>query len=197
MREKVPVYILSGGKSTRFGKDKATAIYKGIPLILHIAKSIQPIAETITIVADRPKKYDNLGLRTIGDTIKWKGPIGGLQAAIMDYNHDGWFFLTSCDLLGIRLKWLQELLLVPRDNACIIAYKSNIWEPLFTLYHTSVINVVNHTLSVEGAALWKIFENVTCINLPYPDDWNSSLNINTQKDLEYYKSSLYRKQDTS
>ncbi len=183
---KIPVYILSGGKSTRFGKDKATVIYKGIPLILHIVKSIQPIASTITIVADKPGKYEYLGLRTIGDTIKWKGPIGGLQAAILDRNHEGWFFLTSCDLMGIRLRWLQNLLLVHRDNADIIAYKSDIWEPLFTLYHTSIINIVNHTLSMEGEALWKIFEQVTCISLPYPDDWNRSININTQKDLENF-----------
>ena len=56
MTELVPAYILSGGRSSRFGSDKARALAAGKPLILHAADTVAPVAASITVVADRPDK---------------------------------------------------------------------------------------------------------------------------------------------
>ena len=186
MIEKVPVYILSGGKSLRFGNDKAIALYNERPLILHVAQSVKPIAESITVVADISGKYDHLGLRTIEDNVQGLGPAGGLQSAILDMDGEGWLFLTSCDLLGIKPEWINKLLKVPRDNAQIIAFHAKIWETLFALYHTSVINEINKIISKGNSAIWRIYKHVKSIAVPYPDNWCESRNINTPSDLLNY-----------
>ena len=65
--EKVPVYILAGGKSSRFGQDKARVQLHGQPLLLHTARMVQAFASSITVVANAVDKYADLGLRTIAD----------------------------------------------------------------------------------------------------------------------------------
>ncbi|MDY6933704.1 MAG: molybdenum cofactor guanylyltransferase [Spirochaetota bacterium] len=188
MLEKVPVYILSGGKSSRFGEDKAKVIYNNNPLIVHIAHSVETIAKKITVVADKADKYDYLGLRTIEDEIKDLGPISGLHRAISDMEEEGWLFLTSCDLLGIRDEWLNMLISAPRGEYQIVAFRGEFWETLFTLYHISVFNAVNDVISKGKYALWRIFNYVDCLALSYPDNWNESMNINRPTDLRKFGS---------
>jgi molybdopterin-guanine dinucleotide biosynthesis protein A len=183
---RVPVYILSGGKSSRFGKDKARALYRGIPILLHIARSFEPFAKNITIVADRIGKYDDLGFRTIIDKTKGLGPIGGLQAAVSDLNDDRWLFLSSCDLLGIKPKWLQILLSGRTGRAQAVAFKGKLWEPMPALYHTSAREVVDRVIIKPQNALWQLFEEIETVSMDYPDDWEKSININTKSDLECF-----------
>ncbi len=55
------VYILAGGKSRRFGSDKARAEAKGVAVIVRVAEALASIAGTVTVVADRAGRYDDLG----------------------------------------------------------------------------------------------------------------------------------------
>ena len=80
----IPIYILAGGKSSRFGNphdDKALAEINNTPLILRLAEQLQPIANPLTIVADRADKYQHLGLNTIADHQPGLGPLAGLHRA--------------------------------------------------------------------------------------------------------------------
>jgi len=185
--KRVPVYILAGGKSSRFGKDKALASISGQPMLCHISQSIEPIARSITVVADKPGKYDHLNMRTIGDRNTDLGPIGGLQAALADRSSDGWLFLMSCDLLGVRSHWINLLLEAPREKAQVVAFReANRWEPLFTLYHTSICPNVDGLIAGESYPLWRVLTEVNAVALPYPADWNNARNINTPSDLDFF-----------
>ena len=50
--EKVPVYILAGGRSSRFGHDKAMARLAGVPLLSRVGTLAAPFASRITVVAE-------------------------------------------------------------------------------------------------------------------------------------------------
>ena len=106
---KLPVYILAGGRSSRFGQDKARAIVDGNPLIIQVATSLQQISSRTKVIADSKDKYNDLGLDTIADDIPGKGPISGLHKAINDLqanDGDSWFLLAACDLVQIKSTWI-------------------------------------------------------------------------------------------
>ena len=63
----LPVYILAGGKSSRLGRDKAMVEIGGEPLLVRVIRSLEPVAASVTVVADRLGKYRNLGIETIAD----------------------------------------------------------------------------------------------------------------------------------
>jgi molybdopterin-guanine dinucleotide biosynthesis protein A len=85
----VGAYILAGGKSRRFGSDKALAMVEGRPLIARLADRVRPHVARVTVVAERVDKYAHLGLRTIGDVVAGLGPLGGLRTALEDMEGAG------------------------------------------------------------------------------------------------------------
>ncbi|GAB4297846.1 MAG: molybdenum cofactor guanylyltransferase MobA [Myxococcota bacterium] len=181
---KLPVYILAGGKSSRFGKDKARAELNGEPLIVHTARSVASVATSISLVADKEGKYDDLGFRTIGDIKPGLGPLGGLQTALADLK-TGWLLLTSCDLIGIQTPWLETLLSAPRDGAKIVAFRGGEeWQPIPALYNAAIKSTIDANIEKSLLSLKRLLDTVEINPLPLPKDWFKAANINTPSDLK-------------
>ena len=182
--DKVPVYILAGGKSSRFGSDKARVPVEGEPLIVHVVREVTPISSSMTVVAEVADKYADLGLRTIQDVAPGLGPMGGLQTALDDLECEEWLLLLSCDLIGIRLEWIELLIQNRNSNFEATLYRGKKWQPFLALYHRSIKEGLVTQISDGNLTLWKLFERCPVITLPCPPDWNQLRNVNTQSDLE-------------
>jgi len=193
----VPVYVLSGGRSKRFGGDKALAELSGRALLLHAAEPWQRWAAPlpVSIVAERADKFGALGLRTIGDSGAHLGPLDGLRAALTDLpaGHD-WLLLTAGDVVGIDVAWADRLLDARGEGgARAVAFRGGgRWEPLPALYHRGVLPSVVQRLPRDGgpggrpgrAALWQLLDAVATVPLPLPPDWGRATNVNTVADLD-------------
>ncbi len=79
----MPAYILAGGQSTRFGRDKSRALINGEPALLRLAGLIKPVISHTIIVSSIDQSYEHLNLPTIFDTRPNCGPLGGIEAAIL------------------------------------------------------------------------------------------------------------------
>ena len=135
-----PAYILAGGRSTRFGSDKARAVLSGVPLLLRQARHLELRGHRVTVVASHTGAYDDMGLTTIGDIEPERGPVGGLRTALRNVA-DGWLVLTCCDLLTLsdaRLRMLSEHAREePRPPAAV--FREDRWQPFPGLYHTALL----------------------------------------------------------
>ncbi len=190
MKTRVAVYISAGGASSRFGRDKArAALPDGQTLIEHVAAALAPIAETITVVADRADKFADLGLRTIADQRPGLGPLSGLHAALTDNAHNAWFFYIACDFVGFNHRWIEALLSAAEaaPDACAVAFRSPThWEPVFALYNRRIVTQVIDAFDQEQRALWRLLDQVEAIALPLPEGWQRAKSINTPQDLDTY-----------
>ncbi|MBA2663401.1 MAG: molybdenum cofactor guanylyltransferase [Bradymonadaceae bacterium] len=183
----VPVYITAGGASSRFGRDKARAVLPdGRTLIEHVATRLQPVASTITVVADRPAKFADLGFRTIADLRPGLGPLSGLHAALEDVADDSWLFYVSCDFLGFDHHWVEQLVANIEPGAGAVAFRSERWEPVFALYNASILKAVAEAFAQSEHALWRLLDQVSARALPLPADWHRAKSINTKEDLDIY-----------
>jgi molybdopterin-guanine dinucleotide biosynthesis protein A len=70
--------ILAGGKSSRFGRNKAQALLMGKTLIDHTSEALKPQCETLVICGKTGTNGDSLEDRPAADL----GPLGGLNAAL-------------------------------------------------------------------------------------------------------------------
>lgn len=135
-----PVYILAGGRSRRFGSDKARAMLDGRPLVRRVADALAPWATRLTVVADIAGKFDDLGLRTIADRVPHLGPMGGLASALTDLAPDeDWLLLASCDLLAVPPDLVRRLLDALDDDHDVVACRSDRWEPMLACYRRSLL----------------------------------------------------------
>jgi molybdopterin-guanine dinucleotide biosynthesis protein A len=107
-------YILVGGKSSRFGRDKALVDVGGRPLALRVADALAPVTGAVTLVG-APEKYRHLGLRVIPDPLADFGPLAGILAALED-SKSAWNLLVACDMPGLSAEFLSFLLARARES---------------------------------------------------------------------------------
>jgi molybdopterin-guanine dinucleotide biosynthesis protein A len=180
---RVPVYILAGGKSSRLGRDKARVEIDGEPLLVRVARSLEPFARSITVVADRAGKYRDLGFETIADREPGLGPLGGLQTALGHCRDGGWILCASCDRIGIRPGWLRALFSGRKNGAKAVVFRGRIWQPLPALYHASLAPEVDAAVASGRLTPWMLLEHAGVVSLRLPDDWETSVDINDPEEL--------------
>jgi len=88
--------VLAGGRSSRFGSDKALALLDGCQLIEHAVAALTPYVAQIVICGRTDPRWTSLADLPAPDM----GPLGGLAAALA-YARDGGFvgvLSTGCDM---------------------------------------------------------------------------------------------------
>ena len=179
----VPVYILAGGRSSRFGSDKARAEIAGKPLIVHVAESLREF-DHVLAVADCPRKYDDLGVTTIADSQPGLGPIGGLATAVRHARHE-WLFVAACDQLDVEPAWLRELW-AQRDAASALAFRTDRWQPMPSLWRRDALPIVEQQIAAERLALHELLDRVDARAVLPPANWPPRPSINTPDDLSHW-----------
>jgi molybdopterin-guanine dinucleotide biosynthesis protein A len=91
--------ILAGGRSSRFGSDKALYIHKGKPLIAHVADALAVQCADVVVCGRSWETLAGLDDRPAPGL----GPMGGLCAALHHGAERGFdsVLAAPCDLFGI------------------------------------------------------------------------------------------------
>lgn len=91
--------VLAGGRSSRFGSDKALALFRGRPLIDHAIEALASQCSDVVVVG-----RDVASVAAVPD---WPapnaGPLGGLGGALHHAAHKGFAFVLSCGVDSIGL----------------------------------------------------------------------------------------------
>ena len=128
-------YILVGGKSSRFGSDKALIEFEGRPLALHLAAVARQSAGAVTLVGP-PDRYQHLGLPVIPDTHQGVGPLAGVLAAL-EHSVQPWNLVLACDMPRLTPAFLEFLFAragEDRQDACLPVSPQGRDEPLCAVY---------------------------------------------------------------
>jgi len=105
-------YIMAGGGSTRFGRDKALVEVGGMPMIAHMMELLESVTTQVKIVA-APGKYAAFGAEIVEDRWPGEGPLGGIITALEDAAKGPadceWNLIVSCDMPFLTREWLVFL----------------------------------------------------------------------------------------
>ncbi len=186
-------YVVAGGRSRRFGSDKARGDLDGRPLLLHVVEPLRKSTDEVIVVADRAGRYEDLGLVTIADLHPGDGPLAGLEAALADRlarRGPGWVLLVSCDLASLQESWLATLAdfassLKPTDAIRAVAFRDSRWQPFPGAYHSSLLPLLSEALARQSLSFQGLLSD-PCAGaraLSLPADWPEALQVNTQEDL--------------
>ena len=135
-------YVLAGGGSTRFGRDKALIEFDGQPMLLRMRELLHSVVGDVKVIA-APGKYAEIGVTSEADRWPGEGPLGGiitsLQLAARSQCTSQWNLIIGCDMPFLTREWLAHLakqaqagtaeVVVPRSTSGL--------EPLCACWRTS------------------------------------------------------------
>ena len=99
--------VLAGGRSSRFGSDKAEALWQGKPLIQHAIDALRPMVDDLVLCG---RAYGDIG--AIADRPSaGLGPLGGLNAALHHADAHGFaaVLCAGCDTPLLPAALLERL----------------------------------------------------------------------------------------
>jgi molybdopterin-guanine dinucleotide biosynthesis protein A len=181
-RRVIPAYLLAGGRSSRFGSDKALATISGIPLLLRAAREMDAAGSPVTVIADRRGKYADLGLETIADDQSGLGPLGGLATALRHAQGAPGIIIAACDLHGWTADWIAELREAPADSA-ITLFGLDPMQPLLGRYAPRLLAMVQHRVDQGALSMYGLLNACRPVLLAPPPGAGPLCNINQQHDL--------------
>jgi molybdopterin-guanine dinucleotide biosynthesis protein A len=112
--------VLAGGRSSRFGSDKLSAVYRGIPLLHHaVLRLAEVCAEVVIVIApDAPDPTSPVGVsaRFVRDPRGGEGPLLGLLAGLEEVATP-LAIVAGGDMPDLSTGVLLEMLRVAREAA--------------------------------------------------------------------------------
>lgn len=97
--------ILAGGKSTRFGRDKAREVVAGASMLQWVVRATEQVCSEVVVVRAKgqvlPVVESNVPMRVVEDDYDGLGPLAGLVTGFGAVG-DGWCFAGACDAPLLR-----------------------------------------------------------------------------------------------
>lgn len=187
IRQNSSAIILAGGMSTRIGLDKSLLIYRGEPLIAHIARQLVPMFEHVVISTNEPEKFRFLGLPTIPDIKPGRGPLMGIASALRRSSSE-FCFVVACDIPTMDFSFIHRMVRQAASYDIVMPRSADgRFEPLFAVYRRSVYRPALEILEAGGRRIVELFDRVKVLFMDF-DGGTWYKNINTMADyLEVYK----------
>jgi len=135
-------YVLAGGGSTRFGRDKALVEIDGLPMLLRMRVLLAQVSEQVTIIAPAPR-YAPLNVAAVSDRWEGQGPLAGIITALLTTIESGsgaeWNLIVGCDMPFLTREWLSYLAgrAVPSHAEVLSPRSEQGLEPLCSCWRSS------------------------------------------------------------
>ena len=188
----MPLAIMAGGRSTRFGAEKCNAMLNGKSLARHVYDAAIPLVGQVLIsTANGSLMPDIPEGRPVPDAYTDAGPLSGIFAclsACVEMSHaaplNPWLLVIACDLPLISTQTLERLSEQCRspNEVVMCETREGQAQPLCACYHVSVIEALGEALRDGRYGVQRFvgtLSNVVRIEVAAEE----LLNINTLNDL--------------
>jgi molybdopterin-guanine dinucleotide biosynthesis protein A len=182
--------VIAGGRSVRFGGEKAAAILAGKPLLLWAAQRLESSCAEVAINARPGTEAAALAIANgyhvlhdaPGDP---DGPLAGVKAGLR-WAHSKQaqcLAVSPCDAPLLPANLFERLLAAAGEQAAM-AETSEGRQPLCAVWPVTALAVVERALEGgEHPPTWRLLEQVGAVRVHF-DQAGDFANLNTRADLE-------------
>lgn len=192
--------ILAGGRSTRFGSDKASALLDGRPMMAHVVESLASVCANVVVAAASGQRLPNLDqpVEVVRDTYEARGPLAGIVTGLTATETE-LAFIVSADAPLIQPGLVRFLADRARSSgADIVCPRRDGWpEPLVSVYRRNAC-LEQFRTAVERNEL-KVTAAYGGLNVEHVDEAEllvhdpslvSFINVNTMSELDELRNQL-------
>ncbi len=180
--------VLAGGKSRRFGRDKAEALLGGVPLIRRVLDILQDLFDDVLIVSNQPIRYASFGVPVAADVIPGAGSLGGILTALIHARNE-WCFIAACDMPFLSPPVIRKMLERCGGYDVTVPVLNGEPEPLHAIYSKRCVQAIEKRIRAGDFRILHFYPEVRTLRLE-PSVWRdvdpedrSFANINTEREL--------------
>jgi len=145
--------ILAGGRSSRFGSNKALVMVDSKPLIQLVADLMSNLFPECLLVTNTPAEYEFLSLPMTHDRYRGMGPLAGIHAALLQISTPR-AFVVACDMPNLSPELIRYLCNInEQEYDVIIPWLEKGQEPLFGIYHKKALAVIDSYLQEKDCQI--------------------------------------------
>ncbi len=161
---KAAAIILSGGKSSRMGTNKALLKINEKTNIERIRDELAKHFSDIVLVTNEPEKYEFLNLNMTSDQYTDKGPLAGLHAGLEASPYDV-NVLVACDMPFISGELAKFLAESCNGYDAVIPVIDGVQNPLFAAYHKKVAAIAAQKIESGRLAIKAMLDELNVLYL--------------------------------
>lgn len=197
MERKITGAVLAGGKSSRFGQNKALIEIGGERLIERNVRMLKKNFSPVLVIASDLLNYVNLPAVLVKDAVPIPGPLTGIYTALL-FSPNEWVFIRAVDMPFLSDSLVEIFLNSLTDSAdVVVPITDRGYEPLCGFYRRRCLKHIAKVLESGGGRIVEFFPKIRLCELK-KEVWGkgdpeglSFYNINTREDLsELSKSGL-------
>jgi molybdenum cofactor guanylyltransferase len=186
--------ILAGGKSLRFGRNKAIEKIAGMTLVERVIKQLSSITHEIILVTNEDSnQFTEFNfLDVVGDIYPAKGPLGGIYTGL-SASHTAVNIVVACDMPFLNTALLSHMAAIsPGFDAVIPRWPNNQIEPLHGIYSVSCVPVMKKRLEDNRLSISECLKEMRVRYFDqnefskFDPEFQSFFNINNQADIELF-----------
>lgn len=130
---KAAAIILSGGKSSRMGTNKALLQINEKTMIERMTMELKRFFEEIILVTNEPDDYRFLDLKMVSDLFPGRGPLAGIHAGLMASECEE-NFVVACDMPFVSGQLAVVLVNKCRQYDAVVPVIDGKQHPLFAVF---------------------------------------------------------------
>jgi len=175
---KAAAIILSGGKSSRMGTNKALLKINEKPNVERIRDMLNIYFNDIILVTNDPEQYQFLQLTMTSDHFSSKGPLAGIHAGLIASDYDV-NFIVACDMPFVSGELASVLVGLCGDYDAVIPVINGVQHPLFAVYRKKIVSQIAQNIEADRLAIKSVLDHFNVLYV-------------TEEDLQAYSSKLDR-----
>ena len=186
--DQVAGVILAGGKSSRFGSNKALALHQGAALIQTITRRLAGLFPETLLITNTPENYAFLGWPMAADHYHNCGPLAGIHAALRTISQPR-AFVCGCDMPLVNQDLIRFLCQLPGDHEVVLPWLPEGPEPLYAVYSKKALPIIEKNLALNQCKIGTLYEKLRIRKVTAEEilqilpDFTTFQNINHQHDL--------------
>ena len=181
--------ILSGGKNTRMGENKAFLSMGGERLIDRTVRLFRRVFQEVIIVTSSPLDYLDQEAVIVTDILPEKGPLGGLYTGLF-YAADEYAFLAACDMPFLNTAFMEYMVLQATGYDIVVPAPPDGFQPLHAIYARRCLPAIRARLDRNLLQIKGFYPGHHLLKIPpevldsFDPEGRMFLNVNTPEDLQ-------------
>ena len=151
--------ILAGGKSSRYGRNKALLEIDGTRLIERVIRIMGSLFQHLILITNTPHEYAYLKLPMHEDMIKDLGPLGGIYTGLATMSDETGFFV-ACDMPFLNEDLIRYIVEVRNDFDAVVPKIDWKIEALHALYRKSCLPAIKDLIDSQEHQVVRFFHKV-------------------------------------